>query len=134
VSTLSPASRHDLTDAQWAVLVPCGRRVDVAAATCRPPGEHDHGLSRQNYKPSDRLEPSTPPYHGGIEASRAGTRDHRRLSFPANRAVRVVGDASRDVARVVSDVSVLCPRAAARRDNMRLTAAVENVGLSRKTR
>src|SRR5439155_23368421 len=29
-------------------------------------------------KPSDGLEPSTPPYHGGFGASRACTRDHSR--------------------------------------------------------
>jgi hypothetical protein len=27
-------------------------------------------------KPSDGLEPSTPPYHGGFGATRAYTRDH----------------------------------------------------------
>jgi hypothetical protein len=32
---------------------------------------------------------------------------------PANRSLRGTGDASRDVARVVSDVSVLCPRSVA---------------------
>ncbi len=36
---------------------------------------------------------------------------------PANRDVVGAGDASRDVARVVSDVSVLCPRAVDDIDN-----------------
>jgi hypothetical protein len=36
---------------------------------------------------------------------------------PANRAKRRVDDASRGAARVVSDVSVLCPRAVVRFDN-----------------
>jgi DsrE/DsrF-like family len=36
---------------------------------------------------------------------------------PANQAVVGAGDASRDVARVVSDVSVLCPRSVVRRGN-----------------
>jgi hypothetical protein len=34
----------------------------------------------------------------------------RGTPSPANRTDPSVGDASRDVARVVSDVSVLCPR------------------------
>jgi hypothetical protein len=41
VSTVSPASRHNLTDAQWAVLVPrhvCPRQlVDAAAAFNQEP-------------------------------------------------------------------------------------------------
>jgi hypothetical protein len=43
---------------------------------------------------------------GRHSRTRAITRD--RLS-PANRRVAIGGDASWDVARVVSDVSVLCP-------------------------
>ena len=46
--------------------------------------------------------------------TRAITRD--TLS-PANRAVAVGGGVSRDVARVVSDVSVLCPRVVDTLDN-----------------
>jgi hypothetical protein len=48
--------------------------------------------------------------------TRAITRD---TVSPANSPVAGVVDASRDVARVVSDVSVLCPRAAATSDNVR---------------
>jgi transposase len=35
VSTVSPASRHDLTDAQWAVLVPLRGLVDGARYRAR---------------------------------------------------------------------------------------------------
>ena len=49
---------------------------------------------------------------------RAITRD---TAPPANPPDLDAGDASRDVARVVSDVSVLCPRHAARQDNALLT-------------
>src|SRR6266511_3835947 len=49
-----------------------------------------------------------------IARTRAITRD--TLS-PANRPVASSKDASRDVARVVSDVSVLCPPAGAESDN-----------------
>jgi hypothetical protein len=41
----------------------------------------------------------------------------RDTLFPANRAVGIGGGMSRDVARVVSDVSVLCPRAVHSFDN-----------------
>ena len=41
---------------------------------------------------------------------------------PANSTVRARFDASGDVARVVSDVSVLCPRTVARADNRPLTS------------
>jgi hypothetical protein len=46
--------------------------------------------------------------------TRAITRD---TVLPANRVKREVKNASRDVARVVSDVSVLCPRAVVGFDN-----------------
>jgi hypothetical protein len=48
-----------------------------------------------------------------MEVSRRHARPHaitRDTVSPANRAVAGSGHASRDVARVVSDVSVLCPR------------------------
>ena len=61
-------------------------------------------------KPSDGLEPSTPSYHGGSQASREDTPGQSRHSFPANQADLTATDVSRCVARVVSDVSVLCPR------------------------
>jgi hypothetical protein len=41
----------------------------------------------------------------------------RDTHSPANRTVRRTGDASRGFARVVSDVSVLCPRCVADTDN-----------------
>src|SRR5215204_984881 len=46
--------------------------------------------------------------------TRAITRD---MLSPADQPVPTGGDASRDVANVVSDVSVLCPRPVAERDN-----------------
>src|SRR5215211_6064543 len=46
--------------------------------------------------------------------TRAITRD---MLSPANQPVPTGGDASRDVASVVSDVSVLCPRPVDERDN-----------------
>ena len=55
-------------------------------------------------EPSDGLEPSTPSLPS---RARAITRD---TVSPANQAVAGGRGASRDVARVVSDVSVLCPR------------------------
>src|SRR5215211_5542699 len=61
-------------------------------------------------EPSDGLEPSTPSYHGGFGASRAYTRSSAaqfRLEISMSGPRK---HASRDVARVVSDVSVLCPR------------------------
>jgi hypothetical protein len=58
-----------------------------------------------------------PPYHGGSGGSHAYTRVQSRHSLPANRAKRGVMDASRDVVRVVSDVSVLCPWAVDDADN-----------------
>jgi hypothetical protein len=69
-------------------------------------------------KPSDGLEPSTPslPWrfrerHG---RTRAITRD---TVWPGNPTIPGGPDASRGVARVVSDVSVLCPRAVVRLGN-----------------
>src|SRR5262245_41778183 len=58
---------------------------------------------------------------GGHARTRAVTRD---TDSPANRTAWKDGDASRDVARVVSDVSVLCPRAGAWSDNAYPAAAV----------
>jgi hypothetical protein len=56
-----------------------------------------------------------PPYHPRRHArTRAITRD---TVFPANRDEWGLEDASRDVARVVSDVSVLCPRTVVRLGN-----------------
>ena len=46
----------------------------------------------------------------GRVAAPVAPRSERDTVSPANRAVAADGDASRDVARVVSDVSVLCPR------------------------
>ena len=77
-------------------------------------GRHLQGL--QGPLPDSNRRP--PPYHGGFGASLAYMLDHSRHTFPANRTVRRTGHASRDVARVVSDVSVLCPRTVYGSDNM----------------
>jgi hypothetical protein len=55
------------------------------------------------------------PYHGGFGASRAYTCDHPRHS--SSWVKREVKNASRGVEHVVSDVSVLCPRAVVGFDN-----------------
>jgi hypothetical protein len=41
----------------------CGRSVDVGTPTRRPSGKRKELISRELAKPSDGLEPSTPPYH-----------------------------------------------------------------------
>jgi hypothetical protein len=69
-------------------------------------------------EPSDGLEPSTPLLTMEVPNRHSRTRVVTRGTHsPANCAVRRTGDASLDVARVVSDVSVLCPRADADRGN-----------------
>jgi hypothetical protein len=72
------------------------------------------GLSESPLTDSNRRPP---PYHGGFGASHAYTRDHSDAVSPANRAGPGAADASRDVSRVVSDVSVLCPLRVGETDN-----------------
>ena len=92
--------RWTLVDAAWT-----SKPASVAT-----PDNGSSWLSRGKPKPSDGLEPSTPslPFW-----SRAYTLDHSRHTFSCKSAERALEDASRDVARVVSDVSVLCPRCGA---------------------
>jgi hypothetical protein len=80
-------------------------------------------------KPSDGLEPSTPSlpwrFRGGRHArTHAITRD---TVSPANPADPGGGRASRGVARVVSDVSVSCPRVGVSFDNSVLSQRVSVV-------
>jgi hypothetical protein len=56
-------------------LVPARRAIFVGADNTICP------FAGPFFKPSDRLEPSTPPCHGGFGASRAYTRDHARHGF-----------------------------------------------------
>jgi hypothetical protein len=69
---------------------------------CRRAGLLQSPLTDSNRRP--------PPYHGSLRVSRAYTRDHSRHDFSWKSVDLSARDASRDVARVVSDVSVLCPR------------------------
>jgi hypothetical protein len=64
--------------------------------------------------PGSRLRLLTMEVLGRYWRTRPGTRGH---VFPANRVKGDVKNASRGVARVVSDVSVLCPRAVVGFDN-----------------
>jgi hypothetical protein len=62
-------------------------------------------------EPSDGLEPSTPFLTMEVSVRHARTRAATSDTvLPAKSASVRLEDASRDVARVVSDVSVLCPR------------------------
>jgi hypothetical protein len=57
-------------------------------------------------KPSDGLEPSTPPYHGSLGGSRPCTRDHSRLKF----LLQIGPVRTPEVRRETSRVSLLmCP-------------------------
>src|SRR5215204_5359654 len=64
------------------------------------------------------------PYHGGLGASRAYTRDHPRHCLCCESAWLTGAGCSRDVALVVSDVSVLCPRLVAELHNDVVSALV----------
>jgi hypothetical protein len=75
-------------------------------------------ICRDFAEPSDGLEPSTPSLTMEVQDRHARTRAITRGTvLPANRVKRDVKNASRGVARVVSDVSVLCPRAVVGFDN-----------------
>jgi hypothetical protein len=82
---------------------------------CASTGERRRAALLQSPLPDSNRRP--PPYHGGFYGSRACTRDHARQGFPANQSDLAAEDMSRDVARVVSDVSVSCPRAVDVEDN-----------------
>jgi hypothetical protein len=63
-----------------------------------------------------------PPYHGSLDVScRTRAITHDTVS-PGNLSLLRDRDASRDVARVVSDVSVLCPRLVADAGNAEASA------------
>jgi hypothetical protein len=81
------------------------QRVTAVCCIDKPNG----GFPRASTKPSNGLEPSTPSL-----PSCAITRD---TVFPANRPSLDVSDASRGVARVVSEVSVSYQRLGALSDN-----------------
>ena len=104
------ARRHEFQAARKAFAAGGGRSVDVELRS-----RHDQrcqkGLISRNFaKPSDGLEPSTPSLPWRFRERHARTRAITGDTLsPANRAELDAGDASRDVARVVSDVSVLCP-------------------------
>ena len=80
----------------------CTRLVPARNLNFAIAGNKTSPFAGLSCKHSDGLEPSTPPYHGGFGASRAYMRTRDTLS-PANRAVACGRDASRDVARVVSN-------------------------------
>jgi hypothetical protein len=87
------------------VSYPRGADAASVQTTKRP-------IGRAFSKPSDGLEPSTPSLPSRTRAI------IRNTVSPANRADIDGGDASRGVARVVSDVSVLCPPRVARMSNI----------------
>jgi succinyl-diaminopimelate desuccinylase len=77
----------------------------------------DHPMSETLARCIAEVEGATPRFLMCLR-TRAITRD---TVLPANRGEGCLEDASRGVAGVVSDVSVLCPRTVARPDNRRLS-------------
>jgi hypothetical protein len=88
-------------------------------SSCVVPQETREVPVCRTFKLSDGLEPSTPPYHGGSGRQTRKRAISQDIFFPGNRVNSATGPAPRDVARVVSDVSVLCPAAVDRLDNRR---------------
>jgi integrase len=87
-----------------------GRCVDAASAGRRPPGKQEQALSRRKPEALFRTRTGDPLLTMEVPRRHARTRAViRDIVSPGNRTDPAAKPAPRYVARVVSDVSVLCP-------------------------